>query len=163
ARYINARFQATPNGIGIDVLFGGGTDIYLRFANDGLLQRIDLPPQLLQRIPTQLNGVPMYDPGHRWFGPMLSSFGILSNKGVLERIQQPAPQQWADVGQPGLRGWVNAGDPRLTGSVHMVYEIILQGQGWEKGFRLLLRLGANAHAFIRDSGTLTRSVGSGDV
>jgi hypothetical protein len=58
---------------------------------------------------------------------------------------------------------VTAGDPRLTGSVHMVYEIILQGHGWDEGMRLLLRLGANAHSFIRDSGTLTRAVISGEV
>jgi hypothetical protein len=68
-----------------------------------------------------------------------------------------------DLGQPGLFGWVSAGDPRLTGSLHMVYEIVLQGQGWDKGFPLLLRLGANTHGFIRDSGTLTRTVSSGEV
>ena len=45
----------------------------------------------------------------------------------------------------------------------MVLEIILQGQGWEKGASLLLRLGANTHAFTRDSGTLTRKVVLGEV
>src|SRR5262249_32933586 len=47
--------------------------------------------------------------------------------------------------------------------VHMVYEIILQGQGWDQGFRLLMRLGANTHSFIGDSGTLTRMVSNGEV
>jgi hypothetical protein len=51
----------------------------------------------------------------------------------------------------------------MTGSVHMVCEIILQGLGWDDGFRLLLRTGANTHAFIRDSGTLTRTVTNGEV
>jgi hypothetical protein len=51
----------------------------------------------------------------------------------------------------------------MTGSVHMVYEIILQGHGWDRGFPLLLRLGANTHSFIRDSGTLTRTVSNGQV
>src|SRR5947209_18231029 len=44
----------------------------------------------------------------------------------------------------------------------MVYEIILQGHGWDEGFGLLLRLGANTHTFIRDSGTLTRTVADGE-
>jgi ABC-type Fe3+ transport system substrate-binding protein len=166
SKFVSSSFNnlsAGVEGIGIDLLFGGGTDIYLRFARDGFLQKLDLPPQLLARIPPQLNGVPVYDPEGRWFGPMLSSFGILCNRRVLERIGQPEPRRWADLGRPELAGWVAAGDPRQTGSVHMVYEIILQGQGWDAGFRQLLRLGANAHGFIRDSGTLTRQVSSGEV
>ena len=114
------------------------------------------------RIPQQLNGIPLYDSKGRWYGPILSSFGILYNRQVLRSIDQPEPRHWADLGQPGLRGWVSAGEPRMTGSVHMVYEIILQGRGWEKGFQTLMRLGANTHAFIRDSGTLTRTVSNNE-
>jgi spermidine/putrescine-binding protein len=118
----------------------------------------------LQRIPADLNGNPLYDPGRRWFGPMLTSFGILANRDVLERIGEPVPQTWADLGRPGMQSWVSAGDPRMSGSVHMVYEIILQRpEGWDAGFRLLMRLGANTHTFIRDSGTLTRMVVNGEV
>ncbi|MBL8799456.1 MAG: ABC transporter substrate-binding protein [Planctomycetia bacterium] len=164
ARYVRSSFEAQPDGIGIDLVFGGGTDIYLRFASQGLLQPVDLSHLTRGRIPPTLHGVPLYDEQGRWYGPVISSFGILSNREVLRRlgIDEP-PRTWSDLGRPELAGWVGAGDPRLTGSVHMVYEIILQGDGWEEGFRKLLRLGANAHSFIRDSGTLTRSVVTGDT
>jgi ABC-type Fe3+ transport system substrate-binding protein len=166
SKFIASSFNNLPadaQGIGIDLLFGGGTDIYLKFAKDGLLQKIAMPPEIMARIPPQLNGVAVYDPEGRWYGPMLSSFGILCNRRVLERVGLPEPKRWEDLGRPELAGWVAAGDPRQTGSIHMVYEIILQGQGWEQGFRELLRQGANVHAFIRDSGTLTRQVSSGEV
>jgi ABC-type Fe3+ transport system substrate-binding protein len=163
-RYVRSRFQQNPEGIGIDLLFGGGTDIFLRLADEGLLEKVELPEAILGRIRPQLNGVPLYDPGRRWFGPVLSSFGILSNREVLERIGRPVPRSWADLGRPEMQGWVSAGDPRMTGAIHMVYEIILQGPlGWDNGFRLLMRAGANTHTFIRDSGTLTRTVLSGEV
>jgi ABC-type Fe3+ transport system substrate-binding protein len=165
-RYVNAQFATrgkVEEGIGIDLVFGGGTDTFLKFAADGKLQPVHLPRALLSRIRPDLNGVPLYDPAGRWYGPMLSSFGILANRRVLERIGEPQPQHWQDLGRPGLQGWVAAGDPRLAGSVHMVYEIILQGHGWDEGMRLLLRLGANAHSFLRDTGTLTRAVTSGEV
>jgi ABC-type Fe3+ transport system substrate-binding protein len=163
-KYVRSSLDDETRPGQIDLLFGGGTDIYLRLVSEGkYLQKIDIPPALLARIPPELNGFPLYDPQHRWFGPMLSGFGILSNRTVLERIGEPVPQRWADLGRPGLRGWVGTGDPRLTGAVHMVLEIILQGQGWENGARLLLRLGANTHAFTRDSGTLTRDVVLGQV
>ncbi len=164
ARYVRSQFQKMPDGIGIDVLFGGGTDIYLRFADEGLLMPLDVKPLIEGRIRPSLNGVPLYDEKGRWFGPMLSSFGILCNREVLRRIgYQGLPQNWDDLGGPLLRGWVGAGDPRLTGSVHMVYEIILQGEGWDAGFRRLMLLGSNVHTFIRDSGTLTRAVITGEV
>src|SRR5262249_6864561 len=131
----------------------------------GYLAAVDLPRELFDndRIPKALNGVPLYDPGHRWYAPVLSSFGILSNLRVLERIGQPVPRRWEDLGAPGLCRWVGAGDPRIAGSVHMVYEIILQEKGWDPGLSLLLRLAANARSFIRDSGTLTRQVSQGEV
>src|SRR5947209_827417 len=28
SRYVNARFETNPDGIGIDIVFGGGTDIF---------------------------------------------------------------------------------------------------------------------------------------
>jgi iron(III) transport system substrate-binding protein len=167
AKYVAARFEASRqdgrDGIDIDLLFGGGTDIYLRFARDGYLEPVAMPPAAMARIRRDLNGVPLYDPDGRWYGPMLTSFGILCNREVLRRLGEPEPVRWADLGRPGLQGWVTAGDPRLTGSVHMVYEIILQSHGWERGVPMLLRLGANAHSFIRDSGTLTRAVNSGET
>jgi ABC-type Fe3+ transport system substrate-binding protein len=173
ARYIRARFDANPEGIGIDLLYGGGTENHLTFAAQGRLEEIALPEALFRgRIPRQLNGIDLYDANSqqrqgqvtgRWFGPILSSFGILYNREVLRRIGRAEPSRWADLGERDLSNWVSAGDPRLTGSVHLVYEIILQGQGWDKGFALLLRLGANAHSFIRDSGTLTRTVIEGEV
>jgi iron(III) transport system substrate-binding protein len=167
ARYIDARYASQgrdpKEGIGIDVLFGGGTDTYIRFAGTGYLEKVTLPKAIQQRLRPDLNGVPLYDPQGRWYGAMLSSFGILYNRWVLERIGQPEPRQWADLGRPALQGWVNAGDPRWTGSAHMVYEIILQGQGWDDGFSQLLHLGANTHSFLTDSGRLTRSVSLGEV
>jgi ABC-type Fe3+ transport system substrate-binding protein len=168
-RYVEARFGAEPSGIGVDLLFGGGTDPYLRFIDRAggqpdLLQPLpELLPLIKDRIPAQLNGVPLYDPKGRWFGPMLSSFGILCNREVLRRIGDAEPRSWDALGRTSLRTWINAGDPRLTGSIHMVYEIILQGEGWDAGFRLLTRMGANTHTFIRDSGTLSRSVSIGEV
>jgi ABC-type Fe3+ transport system substrate-binding protein len=168
AKYITARFEQAQDagqaGIDIDVLFGGGTESFVRFANQGLLERLELPPELLKPIPANFHGVPVYDPGGRWFGPMLTSFGILYNRQVLDRLGLPEPpRRWEDLGRAELRGWVTGGDPRLTGSIHLVYEIILQGHGWDEGFRVLLRLGANTHSFIRDSGTLTRMVIMGEV
>jgi ABC-type Fe3+ transport system substrate-binding protein len=163
-KYIRAQFGVSPDGINVDLLFGGGSDVHGRLAHDGMLAPCPVPRGLLEgRIPKELNGVPLYDPQGRWYGPILSSFGILVNKRVCERRGVAVPETWADLGRPDLFRWVGAGDPRMTGSLHLVYEIILQEEGWDAGSGLLLRLGANTHSFIRDSGTLTRLVTRGEV
>ncbi|GIW79132.1 MAG: hypothetical protein KatS3mg105_0939 [Gemmatales bacterium] len=57
-RYVRAQFQAKPQGIDIDLLFGGGTDIYLSLADDGFLSSVDVADSILKRIPQSLNGCP---------------------------------------------------------------------------------------------------------
>src|SRR5262245_38636662 len=42
-RYLVAQYQATPDSSGIDLLFGGGTDLYLDLKPKGILARYELP------------------------------------------------------------------------------------------------------------------------
>jgi spermidine/putrescine-binding protein len=92
---------------------------------------------------------------------MLTSLGILYNRDVLDRLglsDWHPPASWRDLGDERLVGWVSAGDPRMSGSVHMLYEWILQTYGWEEGFAVLMRLGANARGFARFSDAVSRDV-----
>ena len=160
-RYLVAQYQATPDSCGIDVLYGGGTDLYLDLKPKGILARYDLPPHLRQVLRPELHGVELRDPDGYWFGVMLSSLGILYNTELLDRLGMGnwyPPQSWRDQGDPRLLGWVSAGDPRMSGSVHMLYEWLLQRYGWDEGFPLLMRLGANARGFARYSDAVSRDV-----
>ncbi len=129
-RYLRDQYQQNPNGVGIDLLYGGGTDIYFDFKRRGLLEPYRMPPELRAEIPDQLRGVELYDPDGAWHGAMLSSLAILSNREVLDRIGLAgwSPERWADLGDERLLGWIAAGDPRTSGSVHMLYEMILQSR-----------------------------------
>ena len=160
-KYVRSTLDAPEKRGGIDLLFGGGTDIYLGLAKEGFLQPVDMPAALLERIPPEINGFPLYDSKHRWFGPMLSGFGILSNCTVFERIGEPMSEYWHDLGRPGLARLDRYRRPRLTGSVHGPGDHFA-GPGLGRGSPLLLRLGANTHAFTRDSGT-RREVILGEV
>src|SRR5207248_355304 len=54
AKYVTARFEASRqagrDGIDIDLLFGGGTDIFVRFGRDGYLEPLTMPPALMARV-----------------------------------------------------------------------------------------------------------------
>ncbi len=78
-RLLTAEYKSNP-APGIDVLYGGGTEPFISLAQQGLLTPFDPPPEILAPIPAQLNGMPLYDPGHQWFGAALSGFGIITNE-----------------------------------------------------------------------------------
>ena len=162
-RFIESEFQRVPHGIGIDLFFGGGTDNYLKLAEQGLLVPYKLPDALLARVPKEIFGIPVYDPKYRWYGAALSSFGIMHNEQLRQLLRLPEVSTWEDLTHPDLVGRVGAADPRESGSAHMMYEIILQGYGWEKGFELITKLSANVRGFSAGSNAIPKDVVSGQV
>jgi ABC-type Fe3+ transport system substrate-binding protein len=165
-KYVADRLMGGPSA-GIDLFFGGGSDPFEALKRQGHLLPYKLPEPILSQIPAELHGVPLYDPDHTWYGAALSTFGILCNREVLRRVGLPEPRDWEDLGSPVyLRdgtGWLGAADPRHSGSVHMIYENILQAYGWEKGFSVLVRMAANSREFVRESSSVPRQVQIGEV
>lgn len=162
-RFIRSEFKNKPSGIGIDLLFGGGHDPYLNLKQADLLESYALPPALLDQIPRRLGGIPLYDPEYKWYGTTLAGFGIIYNKAVLELTRLPLITTWEGLAAPIAFTWVGSADPRKSGSVHMVYEIILQAYGWEKGWQIITGIGANARKFTNSASQVPKDVAIGEV
>ena len=162
-RFIRSEFSNKPQGIGIDIFFGGGLEPYLALKKDKLLRPYPLPDELLKNIPQQLGGVPLYDPDYTWYGATLAGFGILYNKAVLNLVKLPTITTWEGLASPPVFGWVGSSDPRKSGSVHMMYEIILQAYGWEKGWRIITGMGANTRNFTNAATQIPKDVTIGEV
>ena len=162
-RYIRSEFKRAPDGIGVDLFFGGGVDPFLQLARDGLLAAISLPQDVLDPIPQQFAGIDVYDPDGRWFGAALAGFGIIYNRQVLSALKLPEPTAWADLAQPQYLTWIGSGDPRSSGSVHMAYEIILQAYGWDEGWANIVRMGGNTRNFSRSGSDTPRDTALGEV
>ena len=82
-RFLRSEFKNKPQGIGVDIFFGGGLEPYLALKKENLLESYILPRELLEKIPPRLEGVPLYDPDYTWYGATLAGFGIVYNKVVL--------------------------------------------------------------------------------
>ncbi len=162
-KYVDSGFEATPESIGIDIFWGGGVDPFIAAVEKGQLLPYQVEAEVLDKIPTSFAGIPMYDSEYRWYGSALSGFGIIYNKALLELEDLPEPETWEDLTDPALKGWVGSADPRHSGSTHMMYEIILQGYGWEDGMKLSTLMGANIKTFPPSSSQVPKSVGAGDV
>jgi ABC-type Fe3+ transport system substrate-binding protein len=162
-KFIESEFSAQPNGINIDLFWGGGIDPYMELADAGLLEPYRLPDRLLSGVPPTYAGLPVYDPEYRWYGTALAGFGIFYNKRVLPIMDLPTPRTWSDLADPRLHTWVGSADPRNSGSVHMMYEIILQAYGWDEGMSVITRMGANVRAFPKSSSAIPKDVALGQV
>jgi len=162
-KYIDSGFEATPDGIGIDIFWGGDVDPYIAAAEKGQLQRYRVEDEILSKIPASYAGIPMYDPDYRWYGASLSGFGILYNRAILQLEGLPTPATWEDLADPRLEGWVGMADPRQSDICNTMVEIILQAYGWDEGVKLLTAMGANMKDFPTSSSEVPKSVGAGDI
>jgi ABC-type Fe3+ transport system substrate-binding protein len=161
-RFLRAEYK-TNSSAGVDVLYGGGVDPFLDLEKDGLLTRYDPPEDILAKIPAQLNGMDLIDPGHEWFAAALSGFGIITNERARQAASLPEVHTWADLTDPRVDGWISASDPRASGSVLQIYEIILQAYGWDKGWAVLTEMSGNTRNFLSSSAASAVEVGVGDA
>jgi len=130
-------------GIKIDLFFGGGTYDFEKQKKKGYLVATTpdgaYGPAAIKKahpdwftdaiIPQTFSGQPFYDPDLCWVGNCLSSFGIVYNKDVLERIgiSEP-PRQWTDLTSPSYSGAIALADPGKSASAAMAFEMIIQQQ-----------------------------------
>jgi ABC-type Fe3+ transport system substrate-binding protein len=162
-RFILSEYQQTPESIGIDLFFGGGIDPFLTLKEKKHLQSYHPKASILEGIPSELAGLPLYDPEYEWFGTALSSFGILKNDKVIRKMKLPSVSSWKDLAQPELKGWISCADPRNSGASHMVFESILQAYGWEEGWKVILGMSSNVREFDRSSPTTAKSCSLGNT
>ncbi|UJS18516.1 MAG: extracellular solute-binding protein [Candidatus Jettenia sp.] len=162
-KYVISRFGTEAKGIGIDIFFGGGIDPFLELTREGLAEVYHPPESVMTGIPAEVAGLPVYDPEYHWFGAALSSFGIVANDRVLRVVHLPEVKKWADLTNPFLQTWIGVGDPRNSGAVHLMYEIILQGYGWTKGWEILYQIAGNVRSFEKNSSIVAKEAAYGNI
>ncbi|MHC4949072.1 MAG: ABC transporter substrate-binding protein [Planctomycetota bacterium] len=177
AQWTAALRDGREPGGGADLVFGGGADLHERLKApivaeaDGRVRRasisvpVGLEPAWLEAIygPNTVGGAPLYDPDRHWFGTALAGFGLVVNRERLALLGVPTPADVADLADPALRGWVALADPSHSGAMRRSVEILLQRSGWDDGWRMLRRIGANARSIHAASSRVPTDVGRGDA
>jgi iron(III) transport system substrate-binding protein len=198
-------YLASNVSSGIDVFFGGGTYDFSSQAAKGALVNAGIRGQhpewfiesaergtLPEAIPQALAGEEFFDKESRWYGAVLSSYGIIYNRDALEKLGiQREPRQWEDLANPAYFGQIAVCDPTKSGAMTQAFEMILQQQmqirlkelqeerkdekispedlegqavreGWMTGMRLIQKISANARYFTDSSQKPNIDVGMGD-
>jgi iron(III) transport system substrate-binding protein len=138
---------------GIDVLFGGGEYPFQQMDKANLLVPLKLSEDTLANIPATFGGMEMYSPGKTWCGNVLSSFGFLYNKGLIQDLKIQAPTRWEDLASKDFYDLSVLADPTQSGSIAAAFEMIVQSEkDWHDGWKKLLSILSNAKKFTDSSG-----------
>jgi iron(III) transport system substrate-binding protein len=180
AKEARAAFMASDASCGIDLFFGGGPfdfDQQTRAGRlvDSGLRRLHPEWFTEDTFPLTFAGEPYRDTEDRWYGTVLSSYGILYNIDSLKRLGfDHPPEQWSDLMDPRYLGEVGLCDPTQSGSIAQAFINVIQqqmhfradalpagassadtraalAQGWTDALRLLQLVGANARYFTDTS------------
>jgi iron(III) transport system substrate-binding protein len=177
--------QATSQ---VDVYFGGDVYDFDEMAASGMLVPSNIQNNYKswfsdKVIPQTYSGEKYYDQEGRWFGSVISCYGILYNKDCLKRLGiESVPSSWSDLANPKFKGQLALCDPTRSGSMTTAFENIIQqrmqlsienlgstkspdeavAEGWLSGLRLIQVIGSNARYFTGTSQKVPIDIASGD-
>ena len=178
ARRARRLFLESDVGIDIDLFAGGGTFDHARqaaagFAVDGGVARRHPEYLRSESIPASFGGDALYDPQGRYYGVVLSTFGICANQDRIAELPDPRPPEtWADLGDPRFFNLIAVADPSKSGSANKCFEIVLQQcmseagspeAGWAPGLNLIKRIFANTRNVADAASGAVREVSAGNA
>lgn len=169
-----------PGRIGFDVFFGGGSFEHgklksprsiadPRTPGGKLVYRMSRPAgfdqsKLDEWFGENLIGTQnLYDPEQYWIGTALSGFGIVFNRDMLRARGLPEPRGFADLCDPRYANLLALADPRQSGSITTTFESIMNKEGWDRGWRILRELSANARYFASAATKVPVDVSQGEA
>jgi len=125
---------------GVDVYWAASSDNFPHLRAEGAFQKLDIDR-------TQLFGAigedHLSDPEGYYEAFEIAGYGLAFGTQALWKGKAP-PQTWHATAQPALAGKIIMPNAGKVGFAPSLYEIILQGEGWEKGWALLSEIGGNA-------------------
>lgn len=122
-----------------DVFWASAPDAFEVLKESDSLMPLSRPPE----APRRIGDYPIDDPNGFYRGFAVSGYGLMWNRDYLARFGLPAPMNWGDLKLPVYRGHVGITAPSRSGTMHLIAEAILQGEGWEQGWATLSEIGGN--------------------
>ena len=150
--------QETASNNGMDLFWASAPDAFEVLKGAGLLQAYK--PKV-EGIPDKVGAYPINDPEGMYAGFAASGYGIMWNTRYMKANNLPAPKEWSDLAKPVYYDHVAISAPSRSGTTHLTIETILQGEGWEKGWRTNKEIAGNYRTITERSFGVPDGVNSG--
>ncbi len=144
----------------VDVFWASAPDAFEVLKGKGLLQKYK--PKA-EGIPEKIGSYPINDPENFYSGFAASGYGIMWNDRYAKANKLPEPKDWQDLAKPVYFDHVAMAAPSRSGTTHLTMETILQGEGWDQGWRTLKEVSGNFSQITERSFGVPEAVNSGQV
>ena len=144
----------------VDLFWASAPDAFEVLKNKGLLQKYR--PKA-EGIPEKIGAFPINDPDGFYFGFAASGYGIMWNTRYAAANKLPDPKEWEDLAKAVYFDHVAMAAPSRSGTTHLTLETILQGKGWEEGWRTIKEMSGNFRLITERSFGVPDAVNSGQV
>lgn len=138
---------ATEQGREVDVYWAPSLDTFVTLADAGYFATLDLP---LSGLPGRIGDLAIDDAQQRFAAFEVAGFGFAYSQDYLDRHDLPLPRDWSELADPRYRDALLMPVPSRQGFSPMIYQSILQGLGWDSGWRLITAIAGNSE--LLDSG-----------
>lgn len=154
-----AYVRELPVGQRPDVFWASAPDAFQVLAGQKLLENISALAN--KDAPAKVGAYPINSPDGLYLGQALAGYGLMWNTRYLKANKLPVPKQWSDLTAPVYRGHIAMSSPSRSGTTHLTVETMLQGEGWNKGWTELLKIGGNSAAITERSFGVPDGVNNG--
>jgi len=144
----------------VDVFWASAPDAFEVLKGKGLLQKYK--PKA-EGIPEKIGSYPINDPENFYSGFAASGYGIMWNDRYAKANKLPEPKDWQDLAKPVYHDHVAMAAPSRSGTTHLTIETILQGEGWDQGWRTIKEVSGNFSQVTERSFGVPEAVNSGQV
>ena len=114
-------------------------------------------------IAEKVGSYPVNDKDGFYSGFAASGYGIMWNERYVKANKLPTPKDWQDLAQAPYFDHVSISAPSRSGTTHLTIETILQGEGWDKGWRTTKEIAGNLRTVTDRSFGVPEAVNSGQV
>lgn len=129
-------FPAEP----VDVFWASSPDAFSSLAS---ADRLSSVPGPRPGAPPRIGRYPINDPRSRYLGFALSGYGVVWNARALTELKLPVPRRWVDLTHPEWAGKLGMCSPSRSGTTHVMVEMLLQREGWRRGWARLMEMSGN--------------------
>ncbi len=152
--------EETRSNNQVDIFWASAPDAFEALKVKGLLQKYQVKTV---GIPEKIGSFPINDPQGFYFGFAASGYGIMWNDRYARANKLPEPKDWSDLARPVYFDHTLMAAPSRSGTTHLTIETILQGEGWDKGWRTIKEVSGNFRQVTDRSFGVPEAVNSGQV
>lgn len=163
AKFLKARFDAKKQTADVDILWGGGSEIFVDLDRRDYLQPLQLSEVLKKEVPAKIGGVTVISDRQTWIGAAMTSFGVFYNDRYFRQHQIAIPSHWEDLAEKSYHDLLSLPDPRRSSGFTSLLWSMTDALGWEAAWPYFLRLAANTRRFAQNSLEPIKAIETGDA